>query len=120
MVDEQINLSTSVIVPSISSDNELEEVVIPNENNSEDDDQLDDVIPCEFVETVEQDVPYEVVDNSNDGFYDDVGYTPTTSIDQMVDIHSEGVTSGNELEEVDIPNENNSEDDDQLDDIIVD
>ena len=96
----------------------MEEVVIPHSENTPDDDELDDVIPCEPVEEVAQNVPYEVVDSSNDGFYDDVGYTPTMSIDQMVDISSVSVSnSGNELEEVMIPNSESTSNDNELDDV---
>ncbi len=101
------------------SDNELEEVVIPNEENTPDDNQLDDVVPCELVTFDNQpSVDYDIIDSSNDGFYDDAGYTPSTSIDQMVDIQSAVVNNEeNELEEEEIPEEDNTDDDNQLDDI---
>ena len=99
--------------------NELEEVTIPNEENTPDDNQLDDVVPCERTTfDYKPEVDYDVVDSSNDGFYDDDGYTPSTSIDQMIDIES--VVNNdeiNELEEEEIPEEDNTDDDDQLDDI---
>ena len=99
--------------------NELEEVTIPNEENTPDDNQLDDVVPCELVTFDNQpSVDYDIIDSSNDGFYDDAGYTPSTSIDQMIDIES--VVNNdeiNELEEEEIPEEDNTDDDDQLDDI---
>ena len=81
-----------------SSSNELEEVYIPNSNNTEDDDELDDVIPCEPVTYEEQPIGYSVVDSSNDGFYDEVEAAPSVSLDQMVDI-APHVASENELEE---------------------
>lgn len=110
-------MNNNVEVPE-SNGNELEEVYIPNEENTPDDDQLDDVVPCELVTFDNQpSVDYDIVDSSNDGFYDDNGYTPSTSIEDMVDITSVSVDDENSLEEEDIPNEENTPDDDQLDDI---
>lgn len=98
MVEENVSMNTSTVVPT--SDNELEEVIIPNSENTPTDNELDDVIPCEtvvFEETVATD---NFIDFSNDGFYDDVGYVQNTSIDQMVDISTnQSQSSDFELEE---------------------
>ena len=100
---------------------ELEEEYIPEEDNRDDDDQLDDVVPCaplSFGTGVG--VSYDVIDNTNDGFYDDAGYTPTMDLDKMVDIapQTQTVESDGGLEEAYIPQEDNRPDDDQLDDVV--
>ena len=99
---------------------ELEEEYIPQSVDNDGGSMLEDVIPYEETDyTYEnQNVSYDIMDSSNDGFYDDVGYTPSVSIDQMVDIAPHTVvSSGYELEEVVIPNEFNTPDDNQLDDV---
>ena len=104
----------------MASEAELEEVVIPEEDNRTDDDELDDVVPCEYVAVEGQtDMAYDMAGSSNEGLYNDAGYyTPSVSVDQMVDIAPQVVqSSGYELEEIEIPEEDNSPDDDQLDDV---
>lgn len=99
---------------------ELEEDVIPTEDVQDNEDRLGDVVPCEYV-AIEQDEgeAFDMSGNSDDGFYDDVGYiTPTVSTDQMVDIVSQvEENESNSLEEEVIPNEYNTADDEQLDDV---
>lgn len=103
----------------VSYDNELEEVIIPEEDNREDDEQLDDVVPCSYVPVdSEQGVAYDIMDSSNDGFYDEVGYAPSTDPSQMVDIAPPMERSSDALEEAYIPEEDNRPDDDQLDDVV--
>ena len=100
---------------------ELEEVALYQDNNGDNSGVLDDVVPCEPVTFEPQiGVGYDVVDSFNDGFYDDTGYTPTVDINKMVDIapHDTVVSSGYELEEEVIPEEHNTPEDEQLDDII--
>ena len=102
-----------------SLDSELEEVIIPEEDNREDDDQLDDVVPCSYVPVDStQGVAYDIMDTSNDGFYDEEGYIPSTDTSQMVDIAPPMERSNDGLEEVIIPEEDNRPDDDQLDDVV--
>ena len=121
-MDEPNTVSVTANAPS---SNELEEEYIPNSNNTEGDAELDDVIPCEYVEIGEQQVDYNVVDSSNDGFYDNFdSYTSevitTVSVNQIVDIAPQTVTNTtNELEEAYIPNSNNTSNDDQLDDVML-
>lgn len=105
----------------MSPDAELEEVIIPSENNRDDDDELDDVVPCEYVAVEEQnDMMQDMAGSSNDGLYSNASnYTPSVPVDQMVDIAPQVIqSSGYELEEVVIPQENNKPDDEQLDDVV--
>ena len=93
------NQATLAPLEVASSSNELEEEYIPNSTNTEDDDELDDVIPCAPVTFEEQSIEYDVIDSSNDGFYDDMpSETTSVSLDQMVDI-APHVADANELEE---------------------
>lgn len=100
---------------------ELEEDLIPNEDSNGM--GLDDVVPCEYVAVEQQDgFSYDMASSSIDGLYDDtknVEYNvPSVPTAQMVDIAPHVVEgSGNELEEVEIPNEHNTSDDDELDDV---
>ena len=105
---------------------DLEEDAIPSENKDSSDNALNDVVPCDYVTIDSQPVAETTMDSSgDDGLYGgESGYTPNTDIDQMVDISKmvEVVPGGNseyELEEVNIPNEENTPDDDQLDDVVV-
>lgn len=98
------NQATLAPVENMSSTNELEEVYIPNSTNTADDNELDDVIPCEPVTFEKQTIDYSIMDSSNDGFYDEVEAAPTVSLDQMVDI-APHVATENELEEEFIPEE---------------
>lgn len=111
-------------------DAELEEEFIPMEQNTEDDDQLDDVVvfdPAEAeTQSVETEPLYSVNDSpfNNDGLYNDVSYaTPTVPTGEMVDINpnhtSTVIQFSNELEEEYIPHEQNTADDDQLDDVTM-
>ena len=111
-------IQVAVIPEEATNSNELEEVYIPQEHNTADDNELDDVIPCEPVSFGEQSLEYEVMDSFNDGFYDEVdSSTPSVSLDQMVDIAPHSVDNANELEEVYIPQEHNTADDNELDDV---
>ena len=102
---------------------ELEEEFIPQENNRLDDNELDDVVPCEYVAVEEQQggMAMDMSGSSHEGLYDaPATIIPTISTDQMVDIAPHTVSSSTfELEEAIIPQENNQPDDDQLDDIVV-
>ena len=107
-------------VPEINI--ELEEEIIPQEDNRSDDNELDDVIPCEYVAVEEQQdgMAYDMT-SSHEGLYDaPASFTPNVDVDKMVDIAPHTVSSSTfELEEAYIPEENNQPDDDQLDDIVV-
>ena len=105
---------------------ELEEDVIPTEEPQNDGTRLGDVVPCEYVNVEQQAEGYlEVSGAVNDGFYDHDGFydeidssVSSISSDQMVDIVSQVEdNSEDELEEEEIPNENNTADDEQLDDV---
>ena len=105
---------------AVATDLELEEDVIPTEDAQGNKDGLGDVIPCEYI-PIEQDEgeAFDMTGTSDDGFYDDAGYTaPTVSNDQMVDVVSQVVEDKNNvLEEEEIPNEYNTADDEELDDV---
>ncbi len=115
------------VVQNVEEENtlDLEEDAIPSEDSSNS--ALNDVVPCDYVTVDSQTVIETTMDSSgDDGLYGgDSGYIPNTNVDQMVDISKmvEIVPGGNgaeyELEEVSIPNEVNTPDDDQLDDIVV-
>ena len=98
----------------------LEEIVIPHENNTTDDNELDDVIPFE---PSSFDIPsvaeYNSLDYEETDLYND-SFTSNASVGEMFDIAPASVGNREEgLEEVIIPNENNTADDNQLDDIVV-
>ena len=100
---------------------ELEEEFIPQENNQNN--ELNDVVPCEYVSVEEQQEGpiMDMTGSSHEGLYDaPATIIPSVSTDQMVDIAPHTVSSSTfELEEAIIPEENNQPDDDQLDDIVV-
>ena len=107
------------VTPTVET--ELEEDVIPVGEVQTNEGGLDDVVPCEYVavEQQQQEVSYDMAGSTVDGLYNDESYyTPSVSTEQMVDIgvHVVG-SSGNELEEVEIPNEENTLEDEQLDDV---
>ena len=107
---------------NISVGNELEEEYIPNSNNTLDDDELDDVIPCEIAGFEEQEMDsMPIYADSDNLFNGENSYIPTTvPTSEMVDISNhENHAVGNELEEEYIPNSNNTIDDDELDDVTL-
>ena len=110
------------------SSTELEEEVIQMADNRPDDNQLDDVIPCELVafedsfEGVSEmnEVWHDMTDSPSNSLYNEMtSFTPSVSLDQMVDIAPQVVANPNlELEEESIPQEDNSDNDNQLDDVM--
>lgn len=103
--------------------NELEEEYIPHELNTADDDQLDDVIPCAPVdfsaEPVMDAAPAFGVPGG-DLYSEPAPIMPTISTGEMVDINpNAGTHLDNELEEDLIPGEDNTDDDNQLDDVVT-
>mgnify|MGYP007056173282 CR=1 FL=1 len=124
-MEEQVVQQTPIVQPAAemqqAPEMELEEEVIQTVEGEESG-ALVDVIPCEPVVFEEQGMAYDTIGSSSNGLYDGEGYTtPIVSIDQMVDIapHDTVISSGYELEEVFIPQEDNRPDDAQLDDIVV-
>ena len=119
-----MNTELGPIEPSTSlGEVELEEEFIPQEDNRVDDDELDDVIPCEYVAIEGQSggMAYDMTGTSHKGLYDaPATIIPNVSTEKMVDIAPHTVSSSTfELEEAIIPQEDNRPDDDQLDDIVV-
>ncbi|MBP5679040.1 MAG: hypothetical protein J6X28_04355 [Bacilli bacterium] len=103
---------------------ELEEEEIPTAQAEGNDSGLNDVIPCEPVTFSDEQMDFGVMGEYNDGFYDTMEEAATTPavvpLDQMVDIAPHTVEgTSNELEEVDIPQEDNKPDDNQLDDVVA-
>ncbi len=107
---------------------DLEEDSIPSEDISSLDNALNDVVQCDYVTVDSQPVEENTMDSTgDDGLYGgESGYTPNTDVNQMVDISNmievvPGAGNGSEyeLEEVNIPEEQNTPDDDQLDDVVV-
>ena len=101
---------------------ELEEVVIPTSNNTADDDQLDDVIPCEPVDFGEQEMMEDApaFSGSDNLYSDELPVTSSVAVTDMVDIapHVEGHLE-NELEEDFIPISDNMAVDNELDDVVA-
>lgn len=100
--------------------NELNEEVIPNYNNTPNDNQLDDVIPCEPVEYEEQYTESIPAFGGNNGLYNETyATTPSVPVTEMIDIAPNVVRTGNELDEEVIPESQNTPDDDELDDVTM-
>ena len=99
---------------------ELEEELIPEAHNTQDDDELDDVIPCETSIFTGSQMVREEDKIEYDGLYDDNNFLSSVDISKMVDIapHTEQQSSEYSLEEVFIPEAHNTKDDDELDDVI--
>ena len=104
-----------------NKNDELEEVYIPEAHNTADDDELDDVIPCETSLLMGNQMMKKEETVQYDGLYDDNNFVSSIDISKMVDIapRTNQVTSSDySLEEVNIPESNNTPDDDELDDVI--
>lgn len=103
--------------------NELDEEVIPNSSNTPDDNELDDVIPCELVDFGEQDLAAigsaPVYSNMDNLYNDNFSVTPSIPVSEMVDIAPHTVDTGNELEEDFIPESSNVLDENVLDDVVM-
>lgn len=103
-----------------NSNDELEEVYIPEANNTADDDQLDDVIPCETSLFMGNQMMKVEENEQYDGLYDSNNFTSSVDLSKMVDIapRTQQTSSEYSLEEVYIPEAQNTPDDDELDDVI--
>lgn len=101
-------------------ENELEEVYIPEAQNTVDDNQLDDVIPCETTVFMGTQMVRDEDKVEYDGLYDDNNFVSSLDLGKMVDIapHVEQSSSEYSLEEVYIPEANNTVNDDELDDVV--